>query len=321
MYITARVRSGTLKKCLALPFISVSGVFKRRAIEHVITYSGIVSIDLDDVNINLKTKLFEDPVLRPQLIFVSPSQTGLKLFIKVKNASAEYHNHYFNAISVYLINKYQLKPDSSCRDISRACFLCHDPHALYSELGSVDSDTLLEMIPPAPCMDEQMYITYNPLNYSSLKKFNLPVATTNRKGDANVFKNENAKGDAINCVSTVVAAYRDFHRKNCMFYFSDKLNGCPQVHAHAISILKQNGWQENDKYWTRPGKNPGKGHSAVFSYFEPYGIYLFTNFSNNAPAFSPNKSYSDCMVIAILAYNSDYNKCIGELMQLFGYLL
>jgi hypothetical protein len=162
------------------------------------------------------------------------------------------------------------------------------------------------MIPPAPCTDEQLYITANPLNYGNLEKF------TDTGRDAR---------RCISGVSMVAAAFSGFHRKNCMVYFLDKLNACPEVHVYAVSLLKQNGWQENGRYWTRPGKNPGKGHSAVFSWFEPYGIYLFTNFSDKGLPFVPNKSYSDCMIIAILAYSSDYTKCISELMQLYSHLL
>lgn len=157
--ITRKVRSGDLKKYMVLPFITPSAVFQKRSLDHIISYSGIVSIDLDHVNTDLKYELFEDTFLNPKLIFVSPSNTGLRLFIKVKNSSAEHHDHYFNALSVYLEGKYGFKLNSAGRDISLPCFLCYDPEALYSSLGSVDSETLLNMIPPAPCTDEQLYIT------------------------------------------------------------------------------------------------------------------------------------------------------------------
>jgi hypothetical protein len=294
---------------MALPFITASGVFKRRSMELIISYSGIVSIDLDHVNTDLKYELFEDSFLNPKLIFVSPSNTGLKLFIKVKNSSAEHHDHYFNAISVYLQCRYELKPYSACRDITRACFLCHDPEALYSCTGFVDSETLLNMIPPAPCTDEQLLITprkdlprYYFLHRLFTPSANQPVST---------LVSADFKAAATPATAAVTAAVT----ANYLAYISSKLNTCPRVHIRAISILKQNGWTRKGKYWTRPGKSPEEGHSALFTRFAPYGIFLFTNFSENAPPFSPNKSYSYCMVIATLAYNGDYMKCIDELAQ------
>jgi len=90
---TARVKSGKLKKYLALPFITPSAVFLKRSMDHIRSYSGIILIELDHVKMNLRELLFEDPFLNPKLVCVNPSHTGLKLFIKVKNSSFQHHEH------------------------------------------------------------------------------------------------------------------------------------------------------------------------------------------------------------------------------------
>ena len=340
--VTQRVRSGNLKKYMALPFITAPAVFQKRSVDHIKSYSGIVPIELDHVNTDLRYELFEDPFLNPKLLFVNPSKTGLKLFIKVKNASAEHHDHYFNAILVYLYGKYGLKPNSACRDISRPCFLSHDPEALYSALGFVDSDKLLNMIPPAPCTDEQFFITphkdlplYNflrqPITTSANQQISTsthqPISTsTGRRHDGTTARGTTERGHDCttarrleNSTSTNQHIIRSPNQHiNCLVYLFNKLNACPAVHLRAISILKRNGWTRKGEYWYRPGSSPEEAHSAVFTRFAPYGIFLFTNFSDDALPFVPNKSYSDCMIIATLTYNGDYTKCIADLTQKFS---
>ena len=310
--ITGKLRSGNLKKYMALPFITAPFVFKWRSMDHIISYSGIVSIELNDLNTELKYELFEDSFLNPKLIFVTPSKTGLNLFIKVKNAFAENHDHYFNAISLYLLGKYELKANSACRDSSRPCFLCHDPEALYSDTGFVHSETLLNMIPPAPCTDEEMYITPR----KDLPRYHFlhqPISTlTSRR-----YEGTTTRGIETNTSADQHIITSPNQHVNCMAYLFNKLNACPSVHLLSISILKRNGWTRKGEYWARPGKSPEEGYSALFTRFAPYGIFLFTNFSDNALPFTPNKSYSDCMIIATLAYNGDYTKCIAGLAKRF----
>lgn len=307
--VTQRVKSGTLKKYLALPFITPAAVFQKRSMEHIRSYSGIIPVELDHVNINLKEQLFEDPFLNPKLVCVNPFKTGLKLFIKVKNPSAEHHDHYFNAISVYLQAKYELEPGSSSRDLYRPCYLSYDPDALYSSSGSVDSETLLNTIPPMPCTDEQLYITprkdlplYNFLQHPlDLRLHDRTTArgdedTTARDEDTTARLHENSAS------SLQPKAYSLKPFPNFQLYLYNQLNTFPSVHLRAVWLLKRHGWTRIGKYWYQPGKNHKESHSAVFARFAPYGIFLFTNFSNSTGPFSlPNKSYSDCMIIAVLA--------------------
>lgn len=142
---TEQVRNGIVSKVEILPYITPSGTFSSRKDSDLLIYSGIICIDLDNCNIEIKDTLAGDTFLNPTMIFISPSGNGLKVFISIENAFVENHLKYFSAISQYLLNTYRLEADKACKDISRACFLCNDPAVYYSE-GTVESETLLSIL-------------------------------------------------------------------------------------------------------------------------------------------------------------------------------
>ncbi len=307
--VTNKIRSGSASKTEKLPYITPSGCFYSRKADDICSYSGIVSIDLDDVanvsesqgfrvsenqHINtlkpcntetLKQILFEDNFLKPAFVFVSPSGNGLKVFIRVRNADSSFHNDYFNAISLYLFQRYNLIADPSCRDIARACFLCHDPGALWSASGSVLSEDLLKYIPPrppdSPAFLDHFKKLYSHFNYDPSKA---PKGFGTLSG-----------------------------RMRTLSGLSDKLNSLFSVHERAESALLSNGWTRTGIFFTRPGKAGGK--SATFCVPPGYSIWIFYNFSTNALPFLPNKGYTDCQVIALLEFEDDYGKCITALSK------
>ena len=65
------------------------------------------------------------------LIHVSPRGNGLKDYVRIdiKNFS---HLDNFKALRYYYKEKHGLVIDEACKDIVRACFLCHDPNAYVS---------------------------------------------------------------------------------------------------------------------------------------------------------------------------------------------
>lgn len=77
--------------------------------------------------------LFADERLRPDLSFVSPSTTGIKLLVpyrlSIKKTVEESFDEAVRFAWEYLEWKYGLKADATNADLSRACFLCHDPSA------------------------------------------------------------------------------------------------------------------------------------------------------------------------------------------------
>lgn len=131
--ITNQLRSVTNKKEARVfkannfDYVTFSGIFSKRSDNSLLRHSGLITIDFDhitDIPL-LKSKLLQDEYFETELLFISPSGDGMKWIISVDLEEAR-HIDYFNAISAYINETYDLEIDKSGKDISRACFLCHD---------------------------------------------------------------------------------------------------------------------------------------------------------------------------------------------------
>jgi len=90
----------------------------------------LLGLDFDHLN-NVQTlfdRLLKDDYFETQLLFRSPSGDGLKWVISV-DADPSEHSNFFSAVANYVYKTYSVTVDKSGRDISRACFLPHDPDA------------------------------------------------------------------------------------------------------------------------------------------------------------------------------------------------
>lgn len=121
-------KADSLKK--RLPAFTPSGVFyKRRRMENFSDYSGFIHLDFDKLNQeqldNAKVKLEEIPATYSY--FVSPSGDGLKVFVKVSTNEEEHHSTYL-AVQRYYEDLLKISADSSCKDITRLCFVSYDPN-------------------------------------------------------------------------------------------------------------------------------------------------------------------------------------------------
>jgi hypothetical protein len=67
------------------------------------------------------------------MCFVSPSGNGLKVFIEV-DTGMEHHDTAYQQVQKYYEDATGLKADSSCKDITRLCFMSYDPN-LYKNLS------------------------------------------------------------------------------------------------------------------------------------------------------------------------------------------
>lgn len=124
-------------KSQSFDYVCFSGTFEKRSNDALLSYSGLLTLDLDDLNDVEKVvdQLSQDNLIDLRLLFRSPSGNGLKVIVQT-NGKKEDHLSYFNAYSNYLKHYYQLVVDRSGKDIARACFLCHDSHAIiYSALS------------------------------------------------------------------------------------------------------------------------------------------------------------------------------------------
>ena len=126
-------------KAKNLDYITPSGVFSYCNDESLISHSGILCMDLDDIEDvkGLKQKLIDDIHFDSLLVFDSPRGNGLKWFIAI-DLDVCNHKTWFTSVRNYLMATYGLtdkQVDKTCSNVSRACYMSYDPDAfLNSEL-------------------------------------------------------------------------------------------------------------------------------------------------------------------------------------------
>ncbi|MGC4035215.1 MAG: DUF3987 domain-containing protein [Chitinophagaceae bacterium] len=134
-------------------YVTWGGIFQERRDDKLIRESGLVCLDLDKLSdpASLKRLLIEKC---PYLLFgfISPSGDGLKVVFRCTPGLKFKDNYY--SYGEYLLSNFQIPKSSidySCVNISRACFLCHDPEAYINpeitENTSIQSLPYLEVIP------------------------------------------------------------------------------------------------------------------------------------------------------------------------------
>lgn len=124
-------------------YCTFSGVFTSRNDKKIVQHSGLMAVDFDHLpNLEeVRQSLLVDEYFDTQLLFVSPSGDGLKWIIPIDTTTTP-HSEYFTAVANYILQTYGIEVDKSGRDISRACFLPHDPNAFINPLILENHDTL-----------------------------------------------------------------------------------------------------------------------------------------------------------------------------------
>lgn len=122
-------------KASTFDYCTFSGIFQTRNDKALISHSGLLCVDFDHLqNVDLLRKqLLQDEYFDTQMLFVSPSGDGLKWIIPIDTKQTT-HSNYFAAVANYILQTYGVEVDKSGRDISRACFLPHDPRAYINPL-------------------------------------------------------------------------------------------------------------------------------------------------------------------------------------------
>jgi hypothetical protein len=113
-------------------YCTFSGTFTSRNDKALIQHSNMLCIDFDHIEVEkLRFQLLNDEYFDTLLLFRSPSGDGLKWIIKI-DITQTTHANYFLSVSNYLKATYNVETDKSGKDISRACFLPHDPQAFIN---------------------------------------------------------------------------------------------------------------------------------------------------------------------------------------------
>ena len=121
----------------ALPYVTWSGQFQQRKKDDpTFLHSGLLCLDFDHLD-NVKAaraKIEKDPFV--MVAFTSPRGAGLKVVVRIPTDRAE-HEKAFRSAAHYFKSKYNLTADESGKDVSRACFMSHDPEAYANSQAPV----------------------------------------------------------------------------------------------------------------------------------------------------------------------------------------
>ena len=119
-------KQNALKK--KLPCILFSGKFRQRNSSNLLLHSGLICMDLDDVDVEKAIrKLKKDEYVYSA--FVSPSGKGVKFLVKIPT-----NNHLG---SFYALQERYPNIDISGKDVSRICFESYDPDLYLNENSKV----------------------------------------------------------------------------------------------------------------------------------------------------------------------------------------
>jgi len=112
-----------------LDYFTFSGTFKKRDTTSIIKHSGVIGLDVDEIeNVNeLKSLICADDHV--MVCFTSPSGAGLKILVPVNGKD---HLSSFRALQQYFLNKFSIELDKGVNDVARACFVSYDPEIFYN---------------------------------------------------------------------------------------------------------------------------------------------------------------------------------------------
>lgn len=152
---TDKKKRSELKKRLSA--VTFSGTFTKRNAESIDTYSGLVCLDIDNIDTEeltaAKAAIIADDITHA--CFISPSGNGLKVLIRTKTP-AEKHLELFQALEHYFFTFHKIEIDKSTKDICRLCFvsydadLYHNPDSFEIDYHFIKNNTPPKKTPPNP---------------------------------------------------------------------------------------------------------------------------------------------------------------------------
>jgi hypothetical protein len=124
-----------------LPLVTCSGHFSERNRKSLISHSGFICIDIDNLNSDELTstaqQLWNDQYT--YACFRSVRGNGLAVLVKIDPAQ---HEALFEGLEYYYAKTYQVSIDRSCRDVSRARFVSFDPGIYHNPKSALFKKTV-----------------------------------------------------------------------------------------------------------------------------------------------------------------------------------
>jgi len=128
------IKAAVAESKKALCGVIFAGTFSTRGDAGIVTYSGILCADLDDLDPETLGKAFA-LASRDAMVwgaFRSPTGTGLKLLFRVATPASQ-HLAAFQAVRAYVRDHYGLPIDEACKNLERLCFVSYDPAAFWRD--------------------------------------------------------------------------------------------------------------------------------------------------------------------------------------------
>lgn len=138
---------------LALPAVTWAGTFTQRNAQRLIEHSGYIVIDIDHTDVGfILAELSQRNDYK--IAFISPSGKGIKIVVQVSPIPTSPIEHKAAFLQVCEdFSDLDCMIDPSGSDVSRLCFLCHDPQALIRQKTIThdwDFESVSEIAPPTP---------------------------------------------------------------------------------------------------------------------------------------------------------------------------
>lgn len=218
------------KRCL--PAVTPGGKFSHRANSSLEQHSGLVVVDFDGLQPEAAVTAREAAAGSPHVVlaFLSPSQLGIKALVRVGTESGaalteQTHRAAWAAASAHLAELVG-QPADKGKDVSRLCFVSHDPDAHYNpkaEPLAVDPQAIPVRSAPARAAG------YQPRQ---------PRTCGGRECVANPVEYAEA---ALRDACRQVAGAPDGERHNTLLAAAFAIGGlcCPTVDGRRLDLLEQ----------------------------------------------------------------------------------
>ena len=108
--------------------VTFSGIFTQRNSYSLDTYSGLMVLDIDDLQDVAETReaFINQDAIDVVMMYVSPSGNGLKVVVPA--TTEDEHEQVFGMYDRFLKNEMGITVDPSGKDLARASFICSDPN-------------------------------------------------------------------------------------------------------------------------------------------------------------------------------------------------
>lgn len=190
--LTRELRTLTNKASIAdykknkLYYVTFSGTFSQRKDNDLVCHSNLICIDIDGLSNEKLCRIIMLLKSDPHLImfFISPSGTGLKIIYPIDIDDMS-HEEWYKEYADHLIESCNLPEstiDMSCKNLSRPCFICHDPEVFLNPAIENGDD----IYPLESNKKENLQISYAPYVPYEFD-FNKGVNLTDRNDEHNFF--------------------------------------------------------------------------------------------------------------------------------------